>query len=315
MPPRSLSSAELQQLLQKVEELQSTVSSQQELIAQLQVTSSQPAGNANNPLNSLKSPPIPIFTGKSNECNSTNVKGFISNVRRVGRLSNSSDEAKLLQLAECHLQERASNWITRLEDKDEKPSNLKELQEAMLKEFVPSNEKARAQLKLMTFKMRGTIDKHIEEFMELIETCSTPTREAYEFFFMSVSQYLKGKLSEEFPESDPSDMRDVYRCARKHEIAEKWASGKQENTKPHNNGSSSDNKVKADKNRVNNKDKSRTQKDLKAECWGPALKGEGRMYREDDRCCKCGKKPWSDPTHPCRLLGQNPPRKEEKSKN
>lgn len=198
-------------MLQTVSELQETVASQQALINELQTAAEQSSANrnTNNPLNAFKSLPIAVFTGKAGDCNSTRVKGFINNVKRIGRLSNNNDEGKLLMLAECHLQDRASTWITRLEARDQKPSTFDELQAAMLKEFVPSNEKARAQLKLMTFKMRGTIDKHIEEFVDLIEICDTPTREAYAFFFMSVPQYLKGKLSEEFPESDPADISDV----------------------------------------------------------------------------------------------------------
>lgn len=44
---------------------------------------------------------------------------------------------------------------------------------------------------------------------------------------MSVPQYLKGKLSEEFPESDPLHIREISKCAYKYEIAERWASDKQ----------------------------------------------------------------------------------------
>lgn len=39
---------------------------------------------------------------------------------------------------------------------------------------------------------------------------------------------MNGKLAEEFPESEPVSMVDVCRVASKHEIAEKWATGKQE---------------------------------------------------------------------------------------
>lgn len=64
-------------------------------------------------------------------------------------MSNNVDEDKLLQLAECHLQDPASTWITRLEVREEIPATLATLQKAIIKEFVPSNEKARAKLKLM----------------------------------------------------------------------------------------------------------------------------------------------------------------------
>lgn len=59
----------------------------------------------------------------------------------------------------------------------------------------------------------------------MIEIFSSPTKKGYTFFFMSVSQYLKGKLAEDFPESDPGYIEEVYEGARKHSIAEKWGRG------------------------------------------------------------------------------------------
>lgn len=95
----------------------------------------------------------------------------------------------------------------------------------MVKEFVPSSEKAKAQLKLLTFQIRQKLDKHIEDFRELVEICNTPVHEAYAFFIMSVPQYFKGEMAEEFPESDPDSVYEVFKCARRHEIAERQASG------------------------------------------------------------------------------------------
>lgn len=140
----SKSASSVQDLVKQVQDLTGLVKSQLQVIHQLQNQGSLNAGASANPLNSLKSPPIPVFAGKPSDCTSTKVKGFISNVRRVGCLCNNVDESKLLQLAECHLQDRASTWLTRLEDHDEKPVTLAELQAAMIKEFVPSNEKAKA---------------------------------------------------------------------------------------------------------------------------------------------------------------------------
>lgn len=95
----------------------------------------------------------------------------------------------------------------------------------MMNEVVPFNENAKARLKFLTFKMRGSLDKHVEDFTDLVEICQTPTNAAHAFFFISVSQYLKGKLVEEFPEATPLNMREPYKCARQHEIAAKWGSG------------------------------------------------------------------------------------------
>lgn len=117
------------------------------------------------------------------------------------------------------------------ENSNEKPRNLVELKVVRITEFLPFNKKSKAQLKLLRFKMRSSLDKQIQYSMNLIRFCETPTGAAYSFFFMSVPQYLKGKLSEEFPESDPSFILNVHKCPWKHEIAEKWANTRQENSK------------------------------------------------------------------------------------
>lgn len=44
----------------------------------------------------------------------------------------------------------------------------------MIKGFLPSNEKARAELKLMTLKMHRNIHKHIDEFADFIEFVKSP---------------------------------------------------------------------------------------------------------------------------------------------
>lgn len=67
--------------------------------------------------------------------------------------------------------------------------------------------------------MISSLDKHIEELTDLIEVCETPSRESHAFFFMRVPQYMKGRLAEEFAEPDPTSMNEVFKCARKHEIA------------------------------------------------------------------------------------------------
>lgn len=94
----------------------------------------------------------------------------------------------------------------------------------MITEFLPSDEKAMVQLKLLIFKMGSSLDNQIKDFMELIEIFETPTLQAYSFLFISVLQYLKEKLSELFPESDPNS--DVFKRAQKHGIVEKWAKGR-----------------------------------------------------------------------------------------
>lgn len=170
--------------MKQVQDLTESVESQQQIIHQLQNQGFSNPCSIVNLLNTLKSPPILVFIAKPSDCTSTKVEVFISSVRRAGRLSNNVDQYKLLQLPECHLQDRASAWITRLEDHDEKPVTFTELQRAMVKEFVSSYEKSRAQLKLVTLQMRRSLDKHIEDFTNLVKTCKTPATETFAFYFM-----------------------------------------------------------------------------------------------------------------------------------
>lgn len=155
----------------------------------------------------MKAPPIPVFSGGSTDRSSVNVKGFIFNVKRIGRLSNTSDEGKLLELAACHFQDRAAAWFCRLESCSNKPTNIEELQVAMMKEFVPTNEKARARIQLMKLQTQFSMDSHISKFIDLVELCDTPAKEAYTFFFMSVTDSFKSELAKKFPLSDPNRCR------------------------------------------------------------------------------------------------------------
>ncbi len=125
--------AEIQRLTDAVEDLQDIVRQQQELIDRLQTEGNGHAERASNPLQGLKAPPIPVFTGKSQDCTSVKVKSFIFSVRRMGCLSNTQNDMQLVQLATCHLQERAALWISRIESTPDMPQTLAELQSAMMK--------------------------------------------------------------------------------------------------------------------------------------------------------------------------------------
>ena len=91
--------AEIQRLTDAVEDLQDIVRQQQELIDRLQTEGNGHAERASNPLQGLKAPPIPVFTGKSQDCTSVKVKSFIFSVRRMGCLSNTQNDMQLVQLA------------------------------------------------------------------------------------------------------------------------------------------------------------------------------------------------------------------------
>lgn len=52
--------------------------------------------------------------------------------------------------------------------------------------------KKKTQLKLFAVKIRLNLDKHIEDFRELVKIYNTPVREAYAFY-MSLPQYFEVK--------------------------------------------------------------------------------------------------------------------------
>lgn len=294
-PEDSNNAEAMRTLLVEFNRLCEVVSGQQQLIQSLQAAATPtPAPSSRNALNSLtlKAPPIPTFTGIQDERNSLKVKGFICGVRRFGRLS-STTNAKLLQLAEGHLQDRASAWLTRLETNGQKPTSIEELQKAMIQEFVPTNEKAKARISLMNLQMSTSMEKHIGNFTDLVELCETPVHKAYTFFFMSLPDNFKSEFAKKYPSSDPDNMQSVYDHARTIEMSQQRIKAPkiQEKEKT---------PYTKDKDSSGLSSKTSPEKDPSSLTWGPAKRGEGRLYRDHDRCCKCGKAPWSDPEHPCR---------------
>lgn len=114
-----------------------------------------------------------MFFGKLSNCTSMKIKWCIYNIGQVGHLSHNAADGKLLQLAEYHQKDRASTCIACLEDKDENPIIVSALRVALIGASAPSNENSRAQLKLTTLQVRGSLSERIENFIELIEICAT----------------------------------------------------------------------------------------------------------------------------------------------
>ena len=171
----------------------------------------------------------------------------------------------------------------------------------MIKEFVSANAKTKAEFKLMSFKMQGSMDSHIATFKDLIELCDTPTKEAYTFFFMSLPDKYKSKFSIRFPSTYPESIDEAYEYARVVENSLLWSATKNQKDKKEGSIAKGRTSEKPAAHREVKKPYTPpTEKDHNADSWGPAQRREGRMYKANDRCCKCGKKPWSDPNHPCR---------------
>lgn len=71
-----------------------------------------------------------------------------------------------------------------LERDGKKPRTTGELQEAMIREFVPQNEMARAKNRLMNLKQTGTMENYVSTFRDLVKLCDTPLSKACRSFLM-----------------------------------------------------------------------------------------------------------------------------------
>lgn len=207
-----------------IQSLQAELSSMRQVIEQQQVqisqlTSSQATGSHSAPTHpsgtqtlqspAARVPQITPYSGKRGQQTSTSVKSFIYNVRKVGQLSN-MDEASMLRYAECYLQDRAATWMMGLEEASQLPTTVSEMQSAMIKEFVPPDEKAQAKTRLMKIKMMKSADAYISAFRDLVDVCKTPLSEAYMYFFNGLPDALKEEFQKKYPTSEPASLQDVY---------------------------------------------------------------------------------------------------------
>ncbi len=182
-PSSSSEADELTKMLIEMESLKLIASNQQKKIAQLEktrnltktATSASSLSKCPASLPNIKVVPIAPYGARPEGRTSTKVKGFLYNVRSVAG-PHSMDDTQTLALAECRLQEKAAAWIIRLESTALKPVTFAEFESAMLKEFVPSDERARAKTRLLTLKInRNTrIEQHITLFQSLLDVANAP---------------------------------------------------------------------------------------------------------------------------------------------
>ena len=175
----------------------------------------------------------------------------------------------------------------------------------MFKEFVPSMEKQQAKQELLSLRWNyGTeMNKHIEKFEELMEVSETESSEAYNYFFLTLPDNHKADLTKFFEGSQPSDIYLAHKRIRTFIIADKWSNQKKEaNNKKKDHKSTQFYKTEGSNISDSKKHDKKEKRELAAdaESWGPVQKGEVGKYIRADRCCKCGKKQYSDPNHPCR---------------
>lgn len=177
----------------KLQEQQELIESQSQTIMQLQTTHTPPVQQptrTHNGASSVRAPSISFFSGEGEGRTSAKVKSFIYNVKKAGVFSGIGED-RLLALAECYCTDSAAAWLMRLESRGEKPTDVNALQVAMLKEFVPPDERARAKFRLMEKKMTSSMDEHVTKFKKLVEITEVPENEEYIFFFMRLSGKYK----------------------------------------------------------------------------------------------------------------------------
>lgn len=114
-----------------------------------------------------------------------------------------------VEVAICHLQNRAAIWMMQLEDKCEKRTTLSDLQDAMILEFVPVDEQANAKSKLFNIKVWKSAHGYTEEFKSLLDIAEVPNKMAYTFFCQGLPDIYKQELTKLYPRACAKDMRDV----------------------------------------------------------------------------------------------------------
>ena len=155
----------------------------------------------------------------------------------------------MLDLADCYLRDRAATWVMNLEANECKPETVRDLQEAMFKEFLPADEKARAKTRLMKHKLGKSVNWYVSTFRDLVEICRTPSSEAYLFFFNGLTDEFKEEFAKKYPTGESTCLQDVYEHARTLEISMQW------NIKSTKRGT--DGSGKTDKDRLSSKERDR----------------------------------------------------------
>ena len=204
----------------------------------------------------------------------------------------------MLNLADCYLRDRAATWMMNLEATECKPKKVSDLQEAMSKEFVPADEKARAKTKLMKHKLIRSVESYVSTFRDLVEICRTPRSEAYLFFFTGLSDELKEEFTKKHPTGEPASLQEVYEHARTLEMAMQWnrKSTKHGTDRSNKSGNGLAPSKKGYKKEGTSKTKTKI-RDKDAPYWGPFGDGERNVYRKNARCYDCGGK--YTPSHTC----------------
>ncbi len=146
----------------------------------------------------------------------------------------------------------------------------------MMHKFVPNNEKTRAISKLWSLKMSGSMDKHISEFLDLINLAEDTDQESYNYFFNSLHGKYKKEFISEYSSTEFPSMQEVFKFARKLDFSDEFDADRapSKGSSQKFDKSISGQVTPGGNSSVGKFQRSTNAKDPSSVSWGPAGKGE-----------------------------------------
>ncbi|CAN8067192.1 unnamed protein product [Agarophyton chilense] len=137
-------------------------------------TSTHFTSSAPSLLSILKPSNFSPYHDRDSDRTSVKVRSFISGDRKVTTLGSSITDTQEVHIAACLANDDADIWISRVNRDAVSFCTLEALQDAMLQEFVPANERAMIRVTLIELHIGdGALETHITKCRELVDICST----------------------------------------------------------------------------------------------------------------------------------------------
>lgn len=105
--------------------------------------------------------------------------------------------------------------------------SLAELEATVVKEFVPEDEIARANLELLGLRKKFSMEAHIKKFKKLASITKIRLRMAYIYIFSSLPASYKQEFHKKYPAGYPPEgtaLPYVFEFARTLTVASQWQS-------------------------------------------------------------------------------------------
>lgn len=136
-----------------------------------------------------------------------------------------AEESDLVQLVACNFQDKAATMICRLEASEYSLETLLELQTVMMKPFVGAKRQTRGTTTLWAFKTSVVMDKHIKDFVNVMELKDASQMEAYNYCLYGLPGKYQKEFIKEFPTENCEKMDIAFDFARKFAFEEFDAEG------------------------------------------------------------------------------------------